>query len=142
MENEHRMLELLEEIEMSNRKQCRYARAQFILTVIAAISCIALLVTLLVVLPQLQEIVTQAQTVLTNLETVTSELAEVDLTGMVEDINILVHHVNQLVDTSETNLTEAMENINNIDFDALNSAIKDLASVIEPIAKFFKTFKF
>jgi len=80
--------------------------------------------------------------VLTNLETVTTELANADLTGMVENIDALVGNVDDLVSTSQTGVTQAVQKINAINFDALNDAIKDLSDVIEPIAKFFKSFKF
>ena len=141
MENELKVLELLERIEVNSRKQRTFAKLQFVLTIISAVCCVMLLLAILTIVPQVQEMIAKAESVLVNLETVTSELANTDLTGMVEGINTLVGNVDSLVGASESSIMEAMDNINNIDFDALNGAIGDLSEVIEPIAKFFKTFK-
>ena len=142
MENNQKLMDLLEQMEKANRKQVAYARLQFVFSVIAAICCILLLLAGVKVLPQLQEAALQAETVLTNLETVTTELAQADLIGMVENVDALVTNVDGLVGTSQVGVEQAMAKINAIDFDALNDAIKDLSDVIEPIAKFFNTFKF
>ena len=142
MENTQKLMDLLEQMEKANRKQVAYARLQFVFSVIAAICCILLLLAGVKVLPQLQEVALQAETVLTNLETVTTELAQADLIGMVENVDALVTNVDGLVGTSQEGVEQTMAKINAIDFDALNDAIKDLSDVIEPIAKFFNTFKF
>ena len=142
MENTQKLMDLLEQMEKANRKQVAYARLQFVFSVIAAICCILLLLAGVKVLPQLQEAALQAETVLTNLETVTTELAQADLIGMVENVDALVTNVDGLVGTSQEGVEQAMAKINAIDFDALNDAIQDLSDVIEPIAKFFNTFKF
>ena len=142
MENTQKLMDLLEQMEKANRKQVAYARLQFVFSVIAAICCILLLLAGVKVLPQLQEAALQAETVLTNLETVTTELAQADLIGMVENVDALVTNVDGLVGTSQEGVEQTMAKINAIDFDALNDAIQDLSDVIEPIAKFFNTFKF
>lgn len=141
MENDQRMLELLERMEKSNRKQVWYARLQFIFTVVAAICCAVLLLTGIRVLPALQKTAEQAETVLSNLESVTTELAQLDLSDMVHNMDTLVNNVDGLVSTSQAGVEDAMKKINGIDFDALNAAIKDLSDVIEPIANFFNKFK-
>ena len=84
----------------------------------------------------------QAETVLRNLESVTTQLAQADLADMVEDVDALVANVDGLVATSQEGVEQTIGKLNAIDFDALNKAIKDLSDVIEPIAKFFNTFKF
>ena len=142
MENTQKLMDLLEQMEKANRKQVAYARLQFVFSVTAAICCILLLLAGVKVLPQLQEAALQAETVLTNLETVTTDLAQADLIGMVENVDALVTNVDGLVGTSQEGVEQTMAKINAIDFDALNDAIKDLSDVIEPIAKFFNTFKF
>ena len=141
MEHEHKLQELLEKIERSNRRQARCATVQLIFTAITMIAFLALLLTVIYILPQLQEMVEQAETVLGNLEAVTNELANADLTGMVKNIDSIVDNVNDLVNTSQDGVTQALQKINGIHFDALNDAIKDLSDVIEPITKFFKSFK-
>lgn len=142
MENDQKLLALLERMEKANRKQVAYARLQFIFSLVAVLCCAALLLFGIKVLPQLQEAVLQTETVLANLESVTTELAQSNLSGMVENVDLLVANVDGLVGTSQAGVEQAMEKLNAIDFDALNDAIEDLSDVIEPIAKFFNTFKF
>ncbi len=141
MENDRKMLELLERMEKANQKQVRYARLQFLFSFVAALCCIALLVAGVGVLPRLEDAASQAETVLYNLEVVTEELANSDLRGMVEDMDALVSNIDSLVTTSQAGVEDTMEKINGIDFERLNDAIQDLSDVIEPISKFFNTFK-
>ena len=141
MGHDQKMLEVLEQIEKANSRQTRYARLQFVFTLIAATACVALLLTGMKILPQLKSTVAQAEIVLDNLEAVTSELAESDVSGMVENMDALVTNVDGLVSISQEGLEQTIQKINTIDFDALNDAIKDLSDVVEPIAKFFKNFK-
>ena len=141
MENEHRILQLLEQIEKTNQKNVLYARLQFVFAAVAAVCCAVLLFSGLKVLPELQAAATQAEIVLNNLEDVTTELAKADLGSMVENVDGLVSNVDALVSTSQVGVEETMDKLNKIDFDALNQAIEDLSDVIEPIAKFFKTFR-
>ena len=142
MENDQKLLKLIEDMEKANRKQVTYARLQFIFSIVAAVCCMALLLSGMKVLPRLQETAAQAEVVLSNLETVTSELADSNLSSMVENVDALVENVDGLVSTSQSGVEQTIEKINAIDFEALNAAIKDLSDVIEPIAKFINTFKF
>jgi len=49
--------------------------------------------------------------------------------------------VDTLVTTTQEGLEDTLAEIEKIDFDALNKAIKDLAAVVEPLAKFFSNFR-
>ena len=60
MDNNQKLMDLLEQMEKANRKQVAYARLQFVFSVIAAICCILLLLAGVKVLPQLQEAALQA----------------------------------------------------------------------------------
>ena len=141
METDMKLVELLERMEQTNKKQVFYARLQFLFTVVAALCCVVLLLSGMSVLPKLQETAVQAEAVLTNLETVTTELANVDLNSMVQNVDALVTDVDGLVGPSQVGVEQAMEKLNAIDFDALNEAIKDLSDVIDPIARFFNKYK-
>ena len=141
METDMKLVELLERMEQTNKKQVFYARLQFLFTVVAALCCVVLLLSGMSVLPKLQETAVQAEAVLTNLETVTTELANVDLNSMVQNMDTLLTDVDGLVGTSQVGVEQAMEKLNAIDFDALNEAIKDLSDVIDPIARFFNKYK-
>ena len=133
--------QLIVRMEANSRKQVAYARMQCVFSVVAALCCVALLITFIAVVPRLQTAAQQAEVVLSNLEKVTSELSEVELTGMVEHMDQLVSNVDGLVTTSQEGVESTMEKISAIDFETLNKAIEDLADVIEPIANFFNAFK-
>ena len=141
MEEKNEMLELLQKIEASNRKQLLYTRIQCIAALVA-VACFAGVYFLIRdFLPQISAIITeipgvvaQMESVLGNLEVVTTELTTVDFAGMIEGVNALVA-------TGQAGLEETVTKLNAIDFEALNQAIEDLAAVIEPMAKFSKLFK-
>ena len=134
MDQNQKMLELLERMEKNSRKQVFFARVQFVLTAIALICCIVLLLSGMKILPQLQNTVQQTETVISNLESVTTALAQADLANM-------VNNVDGLVTTSQEGIEQAMEKINAIDIEALNQAIQDLSDVINPISTFFNKFR-
>lgn len=141
MDQDQKMLELLEEIKKGNTKQVFFARLQCIFSIVAALCCVIVLAAGLKILPELRTSVTQAEKVLSNLEDVTTELAKMDLSSMVENVDGLVKNVDDLVTTSQSGVEQTMDKINAIDFETLNNAIEDLSKVIEPIAKFFDAFK-
>ena len=84
-------------------------------------------------IPQVESLTQQIEVTLTDLQGITKQLAEADLKGMVDDVG-------QLVGSSQTAVEQTMEKMNSIDLNTLNKAIKDLAAVIEPMAKFFNLF--
>ena len=131
MENHVQFQKILERMEENSRKQLLYSRIQCIFSVISAVCCFVLLVTLLRYMPQLEELTAQADLLMSDLRTVTAELKKLDLTVMVENIN-------DLVTTSQTGVEEAIEKINGIDLSKLNQAVSDLAAVVQPLADFVK----
>ena len=141
MDQDQKMLELLEEIKKGNTKQVLFARLQCIFSIVAALCCVIILLLGLKILPEIRTSVTQAETVLGNLEDVTTELAKMDLGSMVENVDGLVKNVDDLVTTSQSGVEQTMDKINAIDFETLNKAIEDLSEVIAPIANFFNGFR-
>ena len=140
MEMNPEMQVYLEKLEKSNRQQVRSARLQCFFSFLAAVCCLLLLLTVAKIVPDIKElsneisgIAVKADTVLTNLETVTRELAAADLEGLVTDVN-------GLVTTSQEGLEGALEKMNAIDLDTLNTAIEDLAKIVEPLAKVSSIF--
>lgn len=141
------ILELLQKIEKSNRQQARTEKLMCVFALITAICCIVTFVLICSILPQVNSIlpqinsilpqidtmVSQMQAVLSNLEEATAQLAALDFESMVSDVG-------SLVVTGQQSLEQTMEKLNSIDFDTLNQAIKDLADVIEPLAKITKIF--
>lgn len=134
MEENREVVELLRQIEKTSRQQARSARLHCILTFVSALCCVAVLVTVLGILPKVDGVITQMDAVLSNLEQTTAQLAAIDLQGMVSDVDALVT-------TGQQSLQQTMEKVNAIDYESLNRAIKDLADVIEPLAKFFNAFR-
>lgn len=140
MEENKELLELLNKIEASNRKQLMYTRIQCIAALLAVVCFAGIFFLIRDFLPQISAIITQIpgvvaqmETVLSNLEIVTSELTTVDFEGMVAGVNTLVQ-------TGQLGLEQTVENLNAIDFETLNEAIQDLAEVVEPLAKLSKIF--
>ena len=132
MENKE-MLELLQKIEKNGRQQVRTARLMCILALGAALVCVAALVLIFNYLPRVDAVVTQMQTVLTNLEATTEELASLDFGHMMDGID-------GLVSTGQESLSQTMEKLNTLDFATMNKAIKDLAAVVDPLAKLVNRF--
>lgn len=133
MEENKKMLELLKQIEKNSRQQTRAARLQCVLALVAAVFCVGVFVLVYNFLPQVDAVVTQMQTVLGNLEATTQELAELDLQGIADGIDTLVS-------SGQEGLAQTMEKLNSIDTATLNKAIKDLADVVEPLAKLANRF--
>lgn len=134
-----------------DKKQEQLAKLQCILTGVAAACCLGILILVCTLMPRVYGLVEQTETVLTNLEAVTGqldgqmegiltnleevtqELAQTDLAGMVENVDTLAT-------TSQSAVEHATEKLDTIDLDTLNKAIKDLADVVEPLARFFNVF--
>lgn len=145
MENNEKLLALMEQMEKTNRKQLLFSKVLCVLTALVLVFCLVLVgclcgaagyvqdlaVQMTGIANQVTGIADQAVVVLNNLETVTNELAQVDLNGMVSDVDTLVS-------SSQSAVEEALTKINTIDLDTLNQAIKDLAAVVEPLAKITK----
>lgn len=132
---------LLQEIQDDNEKQMKYVRTQLRLTQLSTVVLIAVIVFLLIgvssyipkvnaLIDDSSAIMKQASGVLVNLDSVTAELAEADIAGMLEDVD-------SLVVSSEDSMADALKKIEDIDIDTLNSAIKDLESVVKPLARLF-----
>ena len=134
MEENKELMELLRQIHKSNRQQVRANRLLCVFALVSLICCVVLFVTVYNMLPQLTAVVTRMDTVLGNLEQTTEQLAAMDLETMVRDVDALVV-------TGQESLEQTMDKLNTIDFETLNRAIEDLADVIEPLAKFFNTFR-
>lgn len=144
MEENRKMIELLEKLNETNRAQARWLRIQSVLTVVMALFCLAAVVLVWKVAPQVNTVLEQTQSVLTNMESVAEEVAAMDLESMVDNVDTLVTNVLTLVEDAETLVTEGqtslettMEKLNAVDFETLNKAIEDLSDIIEPIANFF-----
>lgn len=133
MEENKDILELLQKIEKNGRQQVRTTRLLCMLALMAAAVCVAVLVLIFHYLPRVDAVVTQMQSVLTNLEATTEELASLDFSGMMAGID-------GLVASGQESLQQTMEKLETLDLATMNKAIKDLAAVVEPLAKLINRF--
>ena len=133
MDQQNELQKILERLEANSRKQLLHARLQTLFSVACLMCCGILVLKLLQFIPQLESMVSQAEILLRDLDAVTKELSKLDLSQMVENIN-------DLVTTSQSGVEEALEKLNGIDLETLNTAIDDLAAVVEPLANFFSRF--
>ena len=111
-----------------DKKQEQLAKLQCILTGVAAACCLGILILVCTLMPRVYGLVEQTETVLTNLEAVTGQLD-----GQMDGILTNLEEVTQ--ELAQTDLAGMVENV-----DTLNKAIKDLADVVEPLARFFNVF--
>ena len=135
MNQQNELQIILERMEKYSRKQLLHARLQTVFSIVCALFCGILLLKLLQFIPQLESLVAQAEVLLRDLDAVTKELAKLDLSLMVENIN-------DLVTTSQSGVEDALTKINDIDFSALNQAVKDLSDVVKPLADLIKRLSF
>lgn len=131
MENNAQMLELLQQIERTGKKQLRAQRLRCLFSLVGALACVAAVVILMRVLPQVEGMVAHMQTTLNNLESVTEQLTAMDLEGMIANVD-------ELVTTGRETLTETAGKLESLDMETLNRTIKDLAAVVEPLARIFR----
>ena len=142
MEENKDIITYLEEIKSLNKKRVFWSRISTIL--------LGLLVSgVLSMVPMVMKTLENANKALDNanlaMDTAveTMEQAEDimdDLTGTIDTMEVALSSVTVLVNESSEQLQTAFENINSIDFEGLNKAIKDLGDVVEPLSKFFKKF--
>lgn len=125
---------ILKDIRNENEQEQKYTRK---LLRIMQIMMLAMLLVIMLMgfvitsyIPRVNSLLTESEAVMANLNTVTTELTTIDFPDT-------INNVNSLVVSSQSDITDAMEKINKIDFEGLNNAIKDLESVISPLSKLF-----
>lgn len=154
MEQNKQMLELLEKIEKTNRRQLLFTQIFCGIALVAAVFCIVTLVKVNQLMPELNAVVTQMQIVLGSMEDVANDLTQLDMQsivrnvealvgdigGLVGNVEDLVGNVDSLAINAQDSLKQTMTKLGAINFETLNKAIEDLAAVVEPLARFFNVF--
>ena len=134
--------EILEKMEKNSTQQLLFTKILCILFVLMLVCSVVTMVYITNTANQLmalaepvqnltlemQELAEGAESVLTDLGTVAEELAAADLGSIVENVD-------KLAAESQGAVAEAMQKLDTIDIETLNKAIKDLADVVEPLAK-------
>lgn len=130
----------LAKLTRNSEKQLFYARVR---TLISVITALALLCALAVVVPAILRTVARADAVIAQASG-TITLADEAIQGITE-MSGAITEMGQNMDDFITENAEAvssiMKEIEEVDFEGLNKAIKDLGDVVEPFANFFNKFR-
>lgn len=138
-------LEILAKLEKHTRQQLLFTKILCVLCVLVVICTLVLMFSitgavtelmelaapLQMLTAQVQDLAVEAETVMEDLGVVAEALAAADLGGIVENVNLLAAE-------SQSVVADAMKKLDTIDIATLNKAIKDLADVVEPLAKVTK----
>ncbi|MDO5351187.1 MAG: hypothetical protein Q4E86_14750 [Lachnospiraceae bacterium] len=126
--------QIMEKLEKSNAGQEKYAKKQYRMSQITALASILVLCTVLYtsssLIPKVNQLLDDIQVSVTNIQDISQDLADADLPKMIQDVD-------NLVSTSESSIQTAVDKLNSIDFDALNSAITDLSNIVRPLGRLF-----
>lgn len=133
-------LELLKELTKNSRKQLFYSR---LTTLAAMVAAIAVIICMVIVVPSVMRTVKQANDIMAQVSE-TIELADTAIES-ITDMSLSITNMGNNMDTFITENAESVQKImkkfDEIDFEGLNRAIKDLGDVVEPFANFFGKFK-
>ena len=137
IENEEN--ELLKTLLKKQKKQLFYSR---ITGVAMAVLVAVVIMTLVVIVPKTITTLEHVNTVISQVEGMLGDVqVSIDnIDNMTAEIAKAAEGINVLVDDNAEVLNEAMTKINDIDFDSLNDAIRDLSSVVQPLARLTKMF--
>ena len=140
MENNQQMQQLLEKMERTSRQQLLFTKIMCLLCVLAVICSLIVMgtvcktaSTLNALAKPIQELSAQAQNTLVDISDTADKLAQADFSGIASQID-------GLVAASQNTVAEAAKKLDSIDIETLNKAIKDLAVVVEPLARVSKLF--
>ena len=130
---------LMEELVKNSRKQLFYARIRTLASVVTAA---ALIICLAVILPEALRMVSQANEVMAKAsETISlADTAIASITAMSDSITEMGENMDTFITENAETVAAVMEKIEAVDFEGLNSAIKNLGDVVAPLAKFFNLF--
>lgn len=131
---------LMEKLVKNSEKQLFYSR----IAAFAALAAAAALgICLAMMMPSVMRTVDRANEVMAQVS-VTIHLADdamrsvTDMSNAMKDMGT---NMDTLISENAESIEEVMKKVEAIDFEGLNSAIKDLGDTVEPFAKFFNKFK-
>lgn len=141
--DEYRMIEKLLRAE---EKQSRLLR---ILVVANVVLAAGVLLAFALVVPKTLSVVRDAHEAVAEVKELSCTAKE-SLDGINEivsganeilnDADQMVQNANQIMEDNASNMGEALENFNSVDFEALNSAINSLAEAVKPLANLSNWF--
>lgn len=131
---------LLKELVSNSKKQLFYTR---IAALFAFVAVAALIICLSILVPYVVRTVNQANEVMAKASG-TIELVDTaieSVTEMSKSITAMGNNMDTFITENAESVEKVMKKLDEIDFEGLNSAIKDLGDVVEPLANFFGKFK-
>lgn len=129
MENE----KIMEQLLADSKKRTLFAR----ITALAAVGIFLLVAAaFLVAAPRAIHTLENVDEVLASAEEAVTQISE-----MSANITTTSTNINTFISDNSQALTDAVTNMNSIDFDTLNQAISDLQTAVEPFANLMGRFK-
>ncbi len=132
--------ELLQELVKNSGKQLFYSRVAAFTALAAAV---VLILCFLVLVPSVMKTVNRANDIMEQASE-TIELADTaieSVTEMSQSITTMGNNMDAFITENSQSVQQIMKKFDEIDFEGLNQAIKDLGEVVEPFANFFGKFK-
>lgn len=131
--------EMMTELVKNSRKQLFHARLRTLASIVIAGGIVVFLI---IVVPVVLKTAAQANDIMVKAsETITlADDAIESITEMSGSITSMGENMDTFITENAESVAAVMEKIEAVDFEGLNSAIEDLGTVIEPLAKFFNKF--
>lgn len=135
-------LEFLEQMVKNTADQRKYAKRQCIFsmagTLFTVLVLVALSMTLLSIVPRVNGALDQLNSMADNINTVVVDLQQVDFTEITTNVNnVAVAGADGIAEALEQ-VGGALQVVESIDIEKLNTSIDNLNAVVEPMAKLFK----
>ena len=134
--------ELLKNLEKNSAQQLLFTKILCILCALVLVCALVMMFSvtgavkeLMTLAQPLQELTAQVQALAAEADTVMADLGIVAESLAAADLGSIVKNVNALASESQSAVAGAMKKLDAIDIDTLNQAIRDLADVVEPLAK-------
>lgn len=122
------------------RKQLFYTR---ILALASVGIFLVVFVAAFVVIPKVNSVLRQADEVMTDAQGILQNADEAisNISAMSSEVTEVSHGLNVFITQNAETLTDAAKDISEIDFEGLNTAIRDLQDAVGPFAKMINRFK-
>ena len=131
--------EILKELLEFEKREARYQKITSIL--IFCLVLIMCIVSFMIVPVAVQTLTTANATIVQAQEALAKITDEMEsINGMVSSITETSNSVNKMVNDNAADLTTSVQNLNSIDFEGLNKAIRDLQDAVAPMAKVGRIF--
>lgn len=130
---------LIDEIREENEIERSYLKKQLnmmkVLMFAMAGIFLMLLVTVAVLVPKVANTLNNANVALEQIVSAADQIV-----STAQQADEVFSSVETLVEESSEGVTQALENMNSIDFEGLNQSIDDLGKVVSPLSSFFSRF--